>query len=667
MYAALCQILGTPIQVAIRRETLEFMETVERPTQSEEYRQIRSGSTREGFRLQGSDLDIMTWPTDYRVIWCKSMSQKYTVNHVLLLSDSSESPPGFTLLAVLKTKDQNIMPVICLNGKCVVPSLEFRRHAPLFGESDYEEHGPCWRTVYNGKELENVTCLACDSWPPSASLWITRSQILHWPDIKVVDDIVRNGCHLVPIGSPLGQHEHDEWRISFSLAEYEIVKSMNHSQFLVYGLLKIFLTEVINNQLDERNQLLCSYHLKTVIFWTIQQNPRFYWCPQNLHKGFWMCFKLILKWVYEGVCPNFFIPQNNMFLSKIHGAAQRSLFLQLHKLYVKGWQACLLESSSMKPYASYILNKTGVLKSLKVDYKSELFNEIRGYDPISVTKDLHLSKEILQTIENMFETPITQYQTEVLKKHTSTVIRRIAFKLHNTMKSNKGSNRFDIPCHMLKVAARLGFVSDIAYIAIYYYRTNRYAEALTLIGRMKRMLVNTQLCPKRIHSNCYLYVERCTTVSGEHNWLIKMIEDIKLPYEVCLIEELRREQFSALENLVMVIPLFVLMHFVEFLCNRHISTEAAQEALERLKNIVQRDQEAYIPDIYRDISWHILGICQQMYGDFQAAWHSYHQSLHQYPHSKIRSATLMRIQEMNISSHCKECNTYPSAKSDSLS
>lgn len=34
---------------------------------------------------------------------------------------------------------------------------------------------------------------------------------------------------------------------------------------------------------------------------------------------------------------------------------------------------------------------------------------------------------------------------------------------------------------MLKLVVRFGFLSDIVYIAMYYYKTNRYKEALFVI------------------------------------------------------------------------------------------------------------------------------------------------------------------------------------------
>lgn len=75
---------------------------------------------------------------------------------------------------------------------------------------------------------------------------------------------------------------------------------MNHSQFLTYGLLKLILKEVLNHQIDENNTLLCSYHMKTPVFLAIQQNTLHHWCSQNLLASFWVCFKLLHKWINKG-------------------------------------------------------------------------------------------------------------------------------------------------------------------------------------------------------------------------------------------------------------------------------------------------------------------------------------------------------------------------------
>ncbi|XP_065923771.1 cyclic GMP-AMP synthase-like receptor 2 [Magallana gigas] len=305
VFVVLCEMMGTSQLVAIRRETVDIQEIVERQLTNNWIHGMLSGSMREGFRLYGSDKDLMYWPNDHRVIMDMSQSEYYnTASTTLILSDSSESPPGFTLLQLLTPTEITEVQSACvrMNGRVYISSSIHSELTCSVVVPNSTVHGPCGSGNVEGLEYDNAHCFACDFWPTPASSWIDRCHL--WPGPEVAEDIVRNGCHVVAIGHPLGPHKNEEWRLSFSRAEYKLVYSMNHGQFLTYGLLKIFLKEVINHQTEEKNKLICSYHIKKTVFWAIQQNTLPNWCPPNLLAGFWVCFKHLLKWVYEGICPN---------------------------------------------------------------------------------------------------------------------------------------------------------------------------------------------------------------------------------------------------------------------------------------------------------------------------------------------------------------------------
>ena len=93
----------------------------------------------------------------------------------------------------------------------------------------------------------------------------------------------------------------------------------------------------------------------------------------------------------------------------------------------------------------------------------------------------------------------------------------------------------------------------------------------------------------------------------------------------CYINELTQEQQFALQNFRdrLFIPLFVISHFVEFLCYRHIDTSLAQSAIENLQVMVHHDPGLCVHKLSRDISWDILGICQQIAEKLQVALYSY--------------------------------------------
>nr|XP_034329743.1 uncharacterized protein LOC117690254 [Crassostrea gigas] len=657
VFVVLCQIVGTSQQVTMRREMMDISEMIRRRiTYHGTSTYMLSGSYREGFRLKESDFDFMYWPNKHRVIMDVSQSEYYnTANTALILSESSESPPGFTLLQLLTpfaSKNANSA-CVRMNGRLYISSSTYRQITCSLSLPNSAVHGPCSSGNIAGKEYDFAHCFVSDFWPTSVSLWTDRCH--SWPNPEVVDDIIRNGCHFVAIGHPLGPHENEEWRTSFSSAEYKLVSSMNHCQFLTYGLLKLFLKEVLNQQSDETSKLLCSYHMKTTVFWTIQQNTLPHWSPQNLLGGFWVCFKLLLKWVYEGICPNFFIPQNNLFLTKVHGSAQNILFLQLHELYKKGL-ACLLQSSSIRSYIIDILYNPRLsictnesMMMCEVDYDEEVALESTNCI-IAIAYPCHITKTI-HMIEQFVESPMTQYQVVVLQRFTSYVLHRTSFLLQN-MYTFAGVNKQlyivdKISCHMLKLTAKFGCISDRLYIALYYYKTFRYRQALSVLEMTKVKLAQPYLMYMgQVDGERYTEAEWRQSC---YSWIRQAVAGgIILTTEICYISELLPEQQSALQNKStrLMIPVFVMLHFLKFLCYRHIDTTLSQAALDELQVLVHHDQGAYVHDLLRDISWEILGICQQITGNLQAALYSYQQSLTQSPRHNIQTATQSRIHDV---------------------
>ena len=636
VYVGLCLKIGTSQQVAIRRDFVDIRELIEHKiarTEKNETHVMLSGSRREGFRLEDSDMDFMIWPIHFPVLWDFSQAQFYnTQRDILILCDSTDSPPGFTLLWLpLEMADSELLSAcVILNEALYISSAKHRNCSAALPGSTV--HGPCSSGSRVGlMDYDFAFCFVSDFWPPSASSWIDRCH--SWPLPCIVDDIIRSGCHFVPIGHKHGIHINNEWRISFSLAEQKLVYSMNHTQFLTYGLLKLFVKD-FNNGLSEEEKLLCSYHMKTTIFWVIQQNTTLDWNPQNLLGGFWICFKLLLKWVYEGVCPNFFIPENNMFLNKVHGNAQRNLFTRLYGLYEKG-VSFLLQCPSISFYLMDIIcnprlylctNDHSLISDVMIEF-DQLFE--MSCNDILFTENLPNCMKYLHTAEHLIHSYLTQYHTIMLQKHTATILQTCAFSLHETCTNTSGVNRHmyiadKISCYMLKFAAKFGFISDLLFLAMYHYKKLRYRAALSVIETTKVNLEHTRKMFEG-HED----PERYTEVVGGHSlsWKTRQLVPFYINFQssVCFINELALEQQSALQNKqsILCIPPFILLHMLKFFCCRHVDLTEAQRALYDLQDLVHNDQGLLIPVQLRDISWDILGICQELAGDYQAALFSY--------------------------------------------
>ena len=555
VYVGLCLKIGTPQQVAIRRDVTDIWELllnkVRRPLCK-----LKSGSVREGFRLEDSDIDIMYWLENDRVFWNFSQATLYnTHDHALILCDSSESPPGFTLLRLpLEEADRRILSsCVRINGVLYISSAKYRKNVPFPFRSVYSTvHGPCSTGRHVYKEIDVAYCFVSEIWPPSACPWKDRCH--SWSPPHVVNDITRGGCHFVAIGHKLGKHADNEWRISFSLAEQKLVYAMNHTQFLTYGLMKLFVKE-FNKGLSEEEKLLCSYHMKTAIYWAIQKNVMFHWIPQNLLSGFWDCFKILLKWVYEGICPNFFIPENNMFLQKVHGEKQRNLFTRLYNLYEKGI-AFLLQSPAISPYIMKVLcnprrsvctYENTLISEAALD--QELLKEILDNNGL-IHNDLFTNMGYIHLIEQLIGTPLTQYQIAAVQQITASTLQASAFILHDMYMNTSGVNKHMYItdkncCYMLKLAAKFGCISDLLYIAMNFYKSFKHREALAIIEIIKVKVAQPGLM-YYLHVDPERYIE---AVEGQ-SWSNKMrqtVAEIKLLNMICYISELTPEQQSGMK------------------------------------------------------------------------------------------------------------------------
>ncbi|XP_061165597.1 uncharacterized protein LOC133174497 [Saccostrea echinata] len=354
LYVGLCRKIGTPTEVAIRRDVIDIEEMIRKPYFNHKGCGVmESGSFREGFRFESSDFDKMRWFCHYKLITDISQFRLFNASkHLIVLMEDSDTSPGFVRLRLL-TPARDEITISCLvlfNGGVYITSPLWRETLLqiLNGSSsnslNFRIHGPCSSWVIDFHEFDEAFCLASFPWPKLLGSWVDRCQRHTWPSVPVLEKILKNECHCVPIGSKVDMTSNElEWRLSFSQAEHQLVCTMNHTQFLCYGLLKIFLKEVVNYR---KEPLLCSYYMKTTVFWMMQLG-HVRWCPNNLLDCFWKCFKYLLYCVYHGLFPNFFIPENSMFLKKIVEGARSSPLQQLYQYYRMG-VSCLLLSPTLR-------------------------------------------------------------------------------------------------------------------------------------------------------------------------------------------------------------------------------------------------------------------------------------------------------------------------------
>lgn len=131
------------------------------------------------------------------------------------------------------------------------------------------QHDPC----VSDTELYSdfALCLHMKKWPKIARRWVYRFRRGQWPSDTLINKITSGVCLLVPIGPKCEDNTELFCRISFSLAEKQLSFSFNYPQLLCYGFLKLTLKLFINKYEEVKN-LLCSYFLKTALFWVSEES-----------------------------------------------------------------------------------------------------------------------------------------------------------------------------------------------------------------------------------------------------------------------------------------------------------------------------------------------------------------------------------------------------------
>ena len=651
LYMVVNDIIGDEVIINIRRTTTDLRDDIYRK-RSEinngvwEWR--FSGSKAEGLRFKSSDEDWMLIMRQIKVVPSDCYMSMYNNKTTLLLMENEMTKPGFTLLRLIgRATNQRVSrsTEYILNG-CYLSCKRWREvHTGIGMLSDKEfTHGPCASAVIGSYEYDFAYCLRCDIWPNNAYDCIRRLNQSAWPSHDTVLSIVRDGVLFVPIGAKQSIFENTEWRMSFSLAEKKLIHAMNHTQFLCYGLLKIFLKEAIDVNPDVKG-LLCSYFLKTALFWEITTTSN-QWNPSSLLSCFWTCFCRLLQWISCSYCPNFFVPQNNMFEGKIQGTNRNKLLQHLRTLYCEGY-SCLLRCQSLSPYMSCIVHRPHVKLVAKEPSNSyiarniiiECFNSFRLFSYNHTVTNLNVYQLVSST---------DSHKRFLLKTWLHMSLTRFCMNDSDHRSAGGGCNR----PHYQTLTERMNIVErcrtdslcHFLYQAILCYNHKRYNDALRLVQQSKE-----KISAPGSMSLCKLTQKRYREAGGDYLPIETMlkrhfIDTIRIGDDI-LFPELYIESHD--HGGQYIISPLVCAYFLEYLCHRRLgSLREASEASYELSLLLQHADGQSVCTCRRGISWQILGICQQMSGNDEASCHSYITALqeddNQCPETTcIRLATLL--------------------------
>ncbi|KAK3100183.1 hypothetical protein FSP39_015889 [Pinctada imbricata] len=577
-----------------------------------------SGSCVEGFDLDTSDYDLMAIVKMFTV---HDPTQEYNTDDqsvILLFKENTRPMYSRLYLPNMLNPSQRIHCTEQIyntfytkqNGKLYLSSSKIR--AFVCEMNHFKANNRCVST--QDGNVDHVIAIPSYTWPYEAAGCLNRILRHGWPSLNVIRDMVQDGCLFVPIGCKTSPYEDIEWRMSFSLAEKRLVHSMNHTQFLTYALLKILLKEVIEEESDIKG-LLCSHYMKTLVFWEII-DTNIPWIPSLLLQHSWNCFRRLLSWIKNGYCPNFFVPENNMFFPRIHGRDKLTLMHFLCRIYGDGY-LILLKIPSFRNGVERCGNIPRQTMNIGVR-RSVIMKKFINLFGAHIKSNSNEMSEGLESLQSDLFSELSHFMN--MCNLNLSCFRKLCIQGSN-MRGNR--KRYEQEKAMFRIlrASSPDCVQSNIFLAIYFYKCKRYETCVCLLHKLMKKINDKEIIYSwafDVNKYASLGGDVFSVMSGMHRCIASYIP---LDSETSIPEisaECKKTEHDIKE--VQLFSPLVLTHFLLFLC--HFRDGYITEAYVHLTNLkydLQNDNEYHIPFSTTPISWEILGVCQEIIGDYQNA------------------------------------------------
>ncbi|XP_052076604.1 uncharacterized protein LOC127714574 [Mytilus californianus] len=622
LYHYLCQnVVGSEEHV----KTFRMMNNVRDHFQSnKKWSFITSGSFGEGLEMRGSDIDIMAVLKHIEV--CEDTHMDFNADKIHFAMELDDTQPGFTKLRLVNRNCPSIL-ADCKNiaSDYYFSNLSFKQR---FSTDTFSTvHGPCVSDEDGFFDYAN--CLHCKFWIKPAIHWVTRSNN-SWPRCDVKQSIVKHGVLFVPVGVKGSTQEELEWRISFSVGEKLLMYSFTHTQLLCYALMKILLKDVIALDIDCK-ELLCSYFMKTILFWICEELPLSKWKPENLIFCYMRCFRRLIYCVEYKVCPHYFIPENNLFENKIQGQAQETLLNKLYILKSYGWQCILLSDqiSNLNVLASDKSKETRYLDAMSVK---------RLLDSQTLSCDIFLN--IVHSVLEKVIYKVLSTKSSKIKYLSTYYLSKFCFKSERflqleDMSCNKSIYKeYNSYISTLLLKTRHDAVSGWLMLASFFYKRKQYKTALHIIQYSLLKCTPEKLHPFMQFSDIHCELVNVPVFSEmTYVQLCKYLLLDLVIFKICKLQpdELQKEIYE-------LIPPIVYSHFLRFLCHYHLKN--SRQCWDSLRDLQLTIDENYFiaTPIFKATSFYILGRSFQLLGDIESASQAFLQSIELNPYKRYNSS-----------------------------
>ena len=496
-------VTGTQEMVKIRQDYCKITDRI-MSSNIDNVQIFFTGSKAEGLDLPGSDEDYMYDLNNiFDIEFSESLPQLFqSIQRNKFTLKPDEERPGFALLKCCSSVENSpLRQSLCYIGHYLYLSNSAfvlpRRYDPLIRKVKIQ--GPSnetWSIFDNINESgrDMVPSFRCQFWPSTASEWIDRPRHYEWPSLRDRDEIVGFGHHLVTVGHPHSPMKGMQWRISFSIAERILVWSFNHAQMQCYAVMKLILKEFIKVKSSENTKdVLCSYFIKTFLFWQYEETDPSFWEIKNLRKCITYLLREFYKSLQGGVLRHYFIPPFNLLEIKLTPNAQREL-LQLFDIVIQYDMAIIAQCSSLAGLWTKFQGGRENIESemLKIQARHTIDNEEALI--VALRRHVTLIETVVQApifqVGNLFLTVFDQLRAGLdMSPLASLVLRKLGFLATK--------NKFQAQCftqgnkfryHQIKNLRKNIFGIDISsnrlWCALFLHQSKNYSMALKLINKV---------------------------------------------------------------------------------------------------------------------------------------------------------------------------------------
>ena len=314
----------------LHREHAYTAEISKNPILGDICRSYTFGSAIEGTQTPGmnSDIDVaLVLPAIEVFTKCSSSGGKLGV---IVVQDET-TPPGLVKLQMIYDNEplqgtrgaggiitDEINASLSNNGYHLLPDHKGRivitvppGYMPPF--PNVTKHGVAFKVDNKGEDADIDIVLALHSkvLPDCVTDCLARKRNSAFLTASVVEACKSYGCLFVRKEHCQSKDSRLLWRISPSHQERFLMFNFNSVQHKCYVLLKLIKKDIINPALG--SEVLTSYHCKTAMLHLIDMTPSQFWRPDNLLFCLITALHCLLLWSMDSNCPNFLIPDENMF------------------------------------------------------------------------------------------------------------------------------------------------------------------------------------------------------------------------------------------------------------------------------------------------------------------------------------------------------------------